>query len=175
MLSATTPAFNDDPLKNGGYIYKEVEGDFVVMACVADMEGLSTHSVKGYNEGGLLIVTPLEEEEQDSVFPPLGGLRGAYQLGAFPLYNCGNMLTRLNSHGRPQWPNYKGYDFDPYLQFERRGNQLFARTSSDGHNWTNMPGSPIEVTVPKLSIGVYQTTYTVTPSWVKLCDFVIYQ
>ena len=175
MLSATTPAFNDDPLKNGGYIYKEVEGDFVVMACVADMEGLSTRSVKGYNEGGLLIVTPLEEEEQDSVFPPLGGLRGAYQLGAFPLYNCGNMLTRLSSHGRPQWPNYKGYDFDPYLQFERRGNQLFARTSTDGHNWTNMPGSPIEVTVPKLSIGVYQTTYTVTPSWVKLRDFVIYQ
>ena len=170
MLSATTAAFNDNPLKNGGYIYKEVEGDFVVMAVVSDMEGLSTHSVKSYNEGGILIATSHLNDQTTS------HLNDQYfQLGAFPLYNCGNMLTRLSSHGRPQWPNYKGYDFDPYLQFERRGNQLFARTSSDGLSWTNMPGSPIEVTVPKLGIGAYQTTYTTTPSWVKLRDFVIYQ
>ncbi|MBR4899237.1 MAG: family 43 glycosylhydrolase [Prevotella sp.] len=165
MLSATTAAFNDDPLQHGGVIYKEVEGDFVVMARVADMEGLSTHSVKGYNEGGILI--------SNSQFSILNSQ--FIQLGAFPLYNCGNMLTVLSPHGRPQWPNYKGYDFDPYLQFERRGNQLFARTSSDGLSWSNMPGSPIEVTVPKLSIGAYQTTYTTTTSWVKLRDFVIYQ
>ena len=159
-LSATTAAFNDNPLQNGGTIYKEVEGDFVVMARIADMEGLSQHSVKGYNEGGILVA--------DS--------RGTYyQLGAFPLYNCGNMLTLLSRHGRPQFPNYKGYDFDPIVQFERRGNQLFARTSSDGVTWSNMPGSPIEVTVPKLSIGAYQTTYSDNTSWVKFSDFVIYQ
>ena len=85
------------------------------------------------------------------------------------------MLTILSSEGRPQFPNYMGYDFDPILQFERRGNQLFARTSKDGETWTNMPGSPIEVNTPKLSIGVYQTTYNDNPSWVKLSDFIIYQ
>ena len=158
-LSTQSADFNDDPLQNGGYIYKEVEGDFVVMARVSDMEGLSRRGVKGYNEGGLLIA-------EGNTY---------YQLGAFPLYNCGNMLTRLSGRGRPQFPNYKGYDFDPIMQFERRGNQLFARTSRDGKTWQNMPGSPMELKAATLGIGVYQTTYTVTPSWVKLSDFIIYQ
>jgi hypothetical protein len=163
-LSAVTAAFNEDPLKNGGYIYKEVEGDFVVMARVDDMEGLKEHSVKGYNEGGLLVVSPSPEE----------GWKEVFQLGAFPLYNCGNMLTVLSRHGRPQFPNSKGYDFDPYLQFERRGNQLFARTSRDGKTWNNMPGSPVEVNTASLAIGAYQTTYTETSSWAKMSDYIIY-
>ena len=108
--------------------------------------------------------------------PPLSPLTPEYyQLGVFPLYNCGNMLTILNGQDRPQFPNYKGYDFDPILQFERRGNLLFARTSKDGETWTNMPGSPIEVTSPKLGIGTYQTTYSDNTSWVKLRNLIIYQ
>ena len=158
-LSAATAAFNDAPLQNGATIYKEVEGDFVVMCRVSDMEGLKEHSVKGYNEGGIIIAD---------------GQGTYYQLGAFPLYNCGNMLTILSGHGRPQFPNYKGYDFDPIMQFERRGRQLFARTSRDGLTWSNMPGSPIEVSDGTLGVGIYQTTYSDTPSWVKLSDFVIY-
>lgn len=159
-LENGTAAFNEAPLENGGIIYKEVEGDFVVMTHVSDMEGLKEHSVKGYNEGGILIAD---------------GQNTYYQIGAFPLYNCGNMLTILSPRGRPQFPNSKGYDFDPIMQFERRGNQLFARTSKDGKTWENMPGSPIEVRSPKLGIGVYQTTYTDTPSWAKLSNYVIYQ
>jgi len=159
QLSAQTADFNDNPLQNGGEIYLEATGDFVAMTYVADMEGLSTHHVKGYNEGGILIA-------DGSTY---------YQLGAFPLYNCGNLFTVFSRRGRPQFPNYKGYDFDPYIQFERRGNQLFARTSRDGTIWNNMPGSPVEVTAPSLKIGAYQTTYSPNFSWVKLKDFVIYQ
>ncbi|MBQ9649235.1 MAG: family 43 glycosylhydrolase [Prevotella sp.] len=159
-LSDGTAAFNDDPLKHGGHIYKEVEGDFVVMARLADMEGLKERSITAYNEGGLFI-----NDGQGTYF----------QLSVFPLYNCGNMLTTLSPQGRLQFPNYKGFDFEPILQFERRGNQLFARTSSDGLTWTNMPGSPIEVSTPKLSIGAFQTTYSDNPSWVKLRDYIIYQ
>ena len=158
-LSATSPDFLSDPLKNGGYIYKEVEGDFVMMASFSDMEGLAEHQVKGYNECGLLV------KEGETL----------YQLGVFPLYNCGNMLTITNQEGRPQYPNYKGYDFDRILQFERRGNQLFARTSHDGQIWHNMPGSPMDVMTPTLSIGVYQTTYSDYLSWAKLKDIFIYQ
>lgn len=159
-LSAETADFNASPTTNGGHLYKEVTGDFVVMCRFDDMEGYATHQVKSYNEAGLLIK----------------GDNGCYyQLGVFPLYNCGNMLTLLTPHGRPQYPNYKGYDADPILQFERRGNNLFARTSRDGNTWRNMPGSPIEVSAPTLGVGVYQTTYTATPSWAKLKDFVIYQ
>ena len=159
-LSAGTADFNDDPLKNGANIYKEVEGDFVVMARMADMEGLAEQSIKAYNEGGLLI-----SNGQDIY----------YQLGVFPLYNCGNMLTILNGQDRRQFPNSTGYDFDPILQFERRGNLLFARTSSDGLTWTNMPGSPIEVSTPRLGIGAYQATYSDNKSWVTLRDYIIYQ
>lgn len=158
-LEGGNPAFNDAPLENGGKILQEVKGDFVLMATVEDMEGLSSHNVKAYNEGGLLIAN-------GSTY---------YQYGAFPLYNCGNMLTVLSGRGRPQYQNYKGYDFDRYIQFERRGNQLFARSSSDGKTWNNNPGSPIELNAETLKLGIYQTTYSDTKSWVKLKDIKIYK
>jgi hypothetical protein len=157
-LAATSADFQSDPLNNGGRICKEVEGDFVMMAHFVDMEGLKERKVKGYNECGLLAM------EGDKL----------YQLGVFPLYNCGNMFTITSSQGRPQYPNYKGYEFDPILQFERRGNLLFARTSSDGISWHNMPGSPVEVSAPKLSLGIYQTTYSPNLSWAKLKGVVVY-
>ena len=159
-LANGNEAFNEDPLQHGGVIYQEVTGDFVVMATVDDIEGVKDHQVKGYNDGGILV-----RDGQGTYF----------QLGAFPLYNCGNMFTVLSPEGRPQYPNYKGYDFDRILQFERRGNLLFARTSKDGRTWENMPGSPVEVQSDTLSIGAYQTTYSTTPSWIKLKDYIIYR
>ena len=158
-LSTQSGNFNDAPLENGGHVYKEVAGDFVVMTTVTDMEGLSAHNVKGYNEGGILIADG----------------NTYYQLGAFPLYNCGNMLTVLSERGRPQYPNYKGYDYDTHIQFERRGDKLFARTSKDGKTWSKMPGSPLTVKAQALKVGAYQTTYSDNPSWVKLTDYTIYQ
>jgi hypothetical protein len=138
---------------------REVEGDLVMMAHFVDMEGLEEHKVKGYNECGLLV------SEAGKM----------YQLGVFPLYNCGNMFTINNGGERPQYPNYKGYEFDRILQFERRGNLLFARTSNDGKTWHNMPGSPVEVAVPRLHVGIYQTTYSGNLSWAKLKNIVVYQ
>ena len=159
-LSTSSPAFNDAPLENGGQILKEISGDFVMMCTIDDMEGLKSHSVKGYNEGGLLIAT------EGNTY---------YQYGAFPLYNCGNMLTVLSSRGRPQYQNYKGYDYDRYIQFERRGNKLFARSSADGVTWNNNPGSPVELrTDGPLRLGIYQTTYSDAKSWVKLNNIRIY-
>ncbi|MCK8621681.1 family 43 glycosylhydrolase [Prevotella sp. E13-27] len=181
-LSAQTADFNNDPLHNGATILKEVEGDFVLMAHLSDMEGLQTHSVKGYNEAGIFLreelatATDSVQASNAVANSKLSTLNSPLiHLGVFPLYNCGNMLTVLSPQGRPQFPNSKGYDFDPILQFERRGNQLFARTSRDGVKWTNMPGSPIEVSSKKLSLGIYQTTYTPTTSWAILKDIVIYQ
>ena len=159
-LSATTANFNDAPLSNGGTICQEVEGDFVVMCRFDDMEGYRDHSAKSYNDGGLLIA------DADGTF---------FQLGVFPLYNCGNIFTILSKDGRPQYPNFKGYDADPILQFERRGDLLFARTSRDGKTWRNMPGSPVSLSGGKIGIGTYQTTYSDNPSWVRLSNFIIYQ
>ena len=158
-LSATSADFLSDPMKNGGLKCIDVEGDFVMMAHFVDMEGIDEHKVKGYNECGLLV----------------SGAGKTYQLGVFPLYNCGNMFTVISNEGRPQYPNYKGYDFERILQFERRGNLLFARTSNDGKTWHNMPGSPVEVAESKINAGIYQTTYSNNLSWAKLKDIVIYQ
>lgn len=158
-LEGSNPSFNDDPLNNGAKILQEVKGDFVLMATIEDMEGLSHRNVKAYNEGGICISD---------------GKGTLYQYGAFPLYNCGNMVTILG-RGRPQYQNYKGYDFDRYIQFERKGNLLFARSSADGKTWNNNPGSPIELKSETLKLGIYQTTYSDTKSWVKLKDIKIYK
>ena len=172
-LSATNGDFNDSPLRHGGIACQKMEGDFVAMVTIDDMEGLAEHRITAYNEGGLLVAALPEDT------PATDGVHRTdttyYHLGAFPLYNCGNMLTVLSHRGRPQYPNYKGYAFDRLLQFERRGGQLFARTSADGVTWSNMPGSPIEVRARRLAVGIYQTTYTATPSWVRLRDLVIYR
>lgn len=159
-LSDGNVLFNEAPLQHGGTVYQEAEGDFVVMATLNDMEGLKEHAVKGYNDGGILVT------DNNGTY---------FQLGVFPLYNCGNMLTILSPEGRPQYPNSTGYDFEPILQFERRGNLLYARTSRDGKTWNNMPGSPMEVSAKKLGIGAYQTTYADQSSWIKLSDYIIWQ
>ena len=52
---------------------------------------------------------------------------------------------------------------------------LFARTSSDGKTWHNMPGSPVRIDAPKLNLGIYQTTYLENLSWAKLKNIIIYQ
>ena len=85
------------------------------------------------------------------------------------------MLTSLSSRGRPQFPNYKGYDYDPIMQFERRGDLLIARTSKDGKTWSNMPGSPLKLKNATVGIGAYQTTYSEKSSWVKMKDYAIYE
>lgn len=158
-LASESGAFNEAPLYNGGRILKEIEGDFVIQCNVCDMEGLSTHSVKSYNEAGLLIA------DNKNTY---------YHFGAFPLYNCGNMLTILSPHGRPQHPNYKGYKYDHIMQFERRGNLLYARSSVDGSTWENSQGSPITISSSTLKVGLYQTTYTNTQSWAKIKDIRIW-
>jgi hypothetical protein len=158
-LAANNGAFNEAPFENGGKLIQEVEGDFVIFATIDDMEGLKEHTIKGYNEGGLLIA------DNDTY----------YQFGAFPLYNCGNMFTILSKHGRPQFPNYKGYEFDKYIQLERKGELLYARSSNDGKTWTNSPGSPVKISSNTLKLGVYQTTYSDNNSWVKLKDVKIWK
>jgi hypothetical protein len=85
------------------------------------------------------------------------------------------IATHLDSSLYYDNSNYKGYNYDPFIQFERRGNQLFARSSKDGKTWNNMPGSPIQVNATTLNIGAYQTTYSENSSWVKLKDYIIYE
>lgn len=129
-----------------------IEGDFVLQCKVTDLTGKSRRSTPSYNEGGVLL-----QCEDGS------GRQSLIHLGVFPNYNCGNMLTIVRGGYRPQYKNNKGWDYDPYLQIERRGNKLHARTSPDGVLWTEMSNSPVDCSFMSgkaLKAGFYQTTYS---------------
>lgn len=129
-----------------------IEGDFLLQCKVTDLAGLSRRSTPAYNEGGLLLQSESGNNLQELI-----------HLGVFPNYNCGNMLTVVRVHHRPQYKNNKGWDYDPYLQLERRGNKVYARTSPDGIHWSEMPNSPVDCSFMSgkaLKAGLYQTTYS---------------
>ena len=77
---------NGNPRTNGPMIYKEVKGDFIVQVRVADLMGSARRNTPAYNEGGLMVILPESDTRQQVV-----------QLGVFPAYNCGNMLTTIFS------------------------------------------------------------------------------
>jgi len=140
-----------DSSKSGPLSLVDVQGDFVLECKVTDMTGLSRRTTPSYNEGGIIIVDPLDRNHHNLI-----------HLGVFPNYNCGNMLTIVTRNGRPQYKNDKGWNYHPYLQLERRGDLIYARTSKDGINWEEMPNSPIKNQYgdKPIKIGLYQTTYT---------------
>ncbi len=149
VLSSKDSHLGEGQADNAPTALTEVTGDFIAQCHLADMTGLSEQRVPAYNEGGLLVSSP----DGSSIV----------QLGAFPHYNCGNMLTVVTPDGRPQWPNATGYQFHRYMQLERRSNTLHARTSADGVHWTDMPHSPVDLpsAIGKtIKVGLYQVTYT---------------
>ena len=157
---------NGNPRTNGPMIYKEVKGDFIVQVRVADLMGSARRNTPAYNEGGLMVILPESETRQQVV-----------QLGVFPAYNCGNMLTTI-FRGRHQYNNQQGWDYDPYMQLQRIGNLIYARTSRDGKTWTDMPSSPVRVPQfegKTLRVGLFQTTYSDNSAWVSFSDFKLWQ
>ncbi len=152
-----------DPSHNGPMKLYDAEGDFLLQVRVSDIMGSQRHNTPAYNEGGIIILAEEGERAQNLV-----------HLGVFPNYNCGNMLTTVTRQGRPQYPNQLGWDYEPYLQLQRTGDLIHARTSRDGIRWTEMPGSPVRAGLlrsDKVKVGLYQTTYSSNKAWVELSDF----
>jgi len=144
-------AFSDD---NAVLLYREVAGDFVVQGRLTGLMGSERHQTPAYNEGGLMVLDDSRSDDQQIV-----------QLGIFPSYNCGNMLTTVSHHGRrPQYPMGNGWQYDPWMQIERRGSTFYMRTSTDGRQWHEVAGSPVEIPgLPAdrpLKVGFFQVTYT---------------
>lgn len=166
-LTSADTYFEADATRNGAMIYKNVEGDFIVEVKVADLMGSQRHNTPAYNEGGLMIILPTSETQQQIV-----------QLGVFPSYNCGNMLTTVNRRNRPQYPNQQAWNYDPYMQLQKVGSTIYARTSPDGKVWTEMPGSPVDARQfegKTLRVGLFQTTYTDNSAWVSFSDFKLWK
>ena len=151
-LESDNKNLDADASHNGPMSLVEINGDFLLQCKVTDMTGMNRHSTPGYNEGGIIIIDELPDNRQNLV-----------HLGVFPNYNCGNMLTVVRGYQRPQYKNNKGWSFDPYIQLERKGKKIHARTSLDGITWTEMPNSPVDCSFFKgkrIKAGVYQTTYS---------------
>ena len=111
------------------------------------------------------------------IYPQSETRQQVVQLGVFPAYNCGNMLTTI-FRGRPQYNNQQGWNYDPYMQLQREGNLIYARTSRDGKTWTDMPNSPVRVPQfegQTLRVGIFQTTYSNNPAWVSFSDFKLWE
>lgn len=164
-LESSGKNFDTNPANNGPIMYKEMEGDFVVQCRISDIMGRQRRNTPAYNEGGIMILTDGERGQQ------------IVHIGVFPNYNCGNMLTVVG-RGRPQYPNGKAWDYDEYMQLQKSGNLIYARTSRDGKTWTEMPASPVnarQFSGKKMKVGIYQTTYTDNNAWVEFEDFHIWQ
>ena len=165
-LTSANTNLNNNSKENGPILYKEVKGDFLAQIKVVAVDGQERRSTPAYNEGGLLIMDDSNSSRQEII-----------HIGVFPGYNCGNMLTHVG-RGRPQFPRGNGWEYDPYLQIERVGDVFYVRTSSDGHIWSEMPGSPIHAPQMKdktLKVGIYQTTYSNNKSWVSFDEFNLWQ
>ena len=167
-LTSAGTNFNVNKAENGVLQYKEVKGDFIVQGKVAAMAGEEEKKSPAYNEGGILVLDDSNASAQTIL-----------QIGAFPSYNCGNMLTMVGPHiGRPQFPSANGWDYNPYVQIERIGDVFYIRTSFDGKTWIDKAGSPVELKElagKTLKVGFYHTTYSDTEGWVAFDDFNLWQ
>lgn len=166
-LESAGTNLNDNPSMAGPIEAVEVEGDFVIQCRVSDLTGADRRNTPAYNEGGLILQL-LHDNRQSLV-----------HLGVFPNYNCGNMLTVVNRGYRPQYPNGKGWNFDPWMQIQRIGNEFIFLTSKDGKTWTQMPAngraSFQQFNDKPLRVGIYQTTYSDNKAYVTFDNIHIWK
>lgn len=159
--------FNPDGKDNGPVLYKNVEGDFLMQVKVSDFTGRANRRPVGYDEGGLMVLDQRED-----------GTQRALHFGVFPHYNVGNILTHLRNGQRMQQQNNAAWDYRPYLQIERKGNTFHIRCSSDGKNWEEMVGSPVErpdLAGRTLKVGLYQVTYGLNKASFSFDDFQLWK
>ena len=167
-ISSKSGNFNANANDNGALLYKELQGDFVMECMVTGMTGSDKRKTPSYNEGGLMVLDDSDKRDQQIV-----------QMGVFPNYNCGNMLTTVSNHGnRPQYPVGNGWDYAQWMQIERQGTTFHIRTSNNGIDWKETAGSP--VVMPKITndkivkVGMYQVTYTDNKASVTFDNFKLY-
>jgi hypothetical protein len=149
----------------GPFLFKLVPGDFVAETTVADYSGLATRKVPGNNDGGLMVRVPKSGDA--------GRGERLVQLNFFPIWNQGNMVTVLDG-GRSQKGNGLAWNAHRHLQIIRQGGLFYFRTSADGQQWQDMPGSPVErqdmADVP-LQVGLYHASYGGESSFISFSDF----
>lgn len=150
----------------GPFLFRMVSGDFAAQVEVADYAGWDDRRVPGNNDGGLMVRLP---DVNDA-----GPGEDLVQLNFFPIWNQGNMVTRIDRGGRSQQGNALAWEAHRHLQILRQGELFFFRTSSDGQRWTDMPGSPVrrrDMLNRPLQVGLYHASYGAESSHVAFKNF----
>ena len=157
----------------GPFIYKEVTGDFVAEVMVPDVSGLAAKKVTGNNEAGLMIRLP-----QEAAAVSRRPQQILIQNGIFPAWNVGNLFTNFQNGRREQNNIQTAWNYNKYLQVQRLGNVFFVRTSKDGINWMDMPGSPVtrtDMDGKTVQVGLYQATYGTAEAYGAFSNFKLIQ
>ncbi len=152
--------------RRGAFLFKIVAGDFVVEAKVSDYAGLATRRVPGNNDGGLMVRLPKLDDT--------GSGDDLVQLNFFPIWNQGNMVTTLDGGARTQVGNQRAWEAHRNLQIIRCGGVFHFRTSADGKDWEDMPGSPVrrdDMQDLPLQVGLYHASYGNESSYITFEDF----
>lgn len=161
-LSSAGTNLLPDCTDNAPVLYKEVSGDFIAEVEIKTFTGENNKKPVAFNEGGL-IVSYKKPEADFSGKDNNDDEQQLVHLGVFPFYGVGNLLTDLSKGNRFQYNNKSNWSYDKYLQIERRDNVIYARTSKDGKEWVEMPGSPVICDISDkepVRIGLYQVTYS---------------
>jgi hypothetical protein len=84
------------------------------------------------------------------------------------------MATVLSDRGREQKSNGLVFAAHRHMAIERRGREVFLRTSEDGKTWKDMPSSPILMDAfdtEELEIGLFHASYGDVSSGAVFDDF----
>ena len=134
-----------DKLPPGPFLYKELEGDFTVEVKVSDVAGLARR-IRTSNEAGIMI-QPVDR-------------KGAYINHCILTgWNLGNLSRSIGPQIFQEDNTGTGINFSPYLQVQKVGNYFFLRSSKDGLDWKDLPGTPFvrnDLNGKKLRVGLYQ-------------------
>ncbi|WDF55856.1 hypothetical protein [Mucilaginibacter sp. KACC 22063] len=101
------------------------------------------------------------------------GVENLIQNSIFPAWKCGNMITNLLNANRSQNDTLVEWQYNRFLQIQKSGNIFYVRTSNDGINLADLPGSPLtrpDMNNRNLQIGLYHSTYGPNDSCVKFSN-----
>jgi beta-xylosidase/regulation of enolase protein 1 (concanavalin A-like superfamily) len=163
MVSQNT--FWDGTARTGPFAFHNVEGNFTAEVKLEDFLGLSGKKAYGTNEAGLMIRTTKTN-------------RNLLQNGIMTGWGVGNIITSVGKGERKQTNNLSGWNFYRYLQVQKIGNSFFMRGSTDGKQWIELPGSPInrdDIVNEPLQVGVYHATNGDISGYVTFGDFKLIQ
>lgn len=151
----------------GPFLFKKVKGDFVAEVEITDVSGLAEKKVAGNNEVGLMVRAATEINKNVSAEQLL-------QNGIFPAWNVGNMFTNFVAGNRQQTNIQSAWNYNKYLQIQRKGNWFYVRTSKDNINWMDLPGSPalrLDLENKEVQVGLYQCTYGPKSAYGEFSNF----